>query len=234
MPLSDYEVQSLVIDLLKNPSQRDKQRKIGASEIGNPCVYCLANRLAGNKRAPSKFWLGARIGTGIHAELETEIGKYVEDGGPGAFSLLKDAVSEYNLSIHDMEGYGEIRSTADLLVTNSLHLVDFKTTKANQMKKYKLHGVPQQYVVQQMLYAYGFNKIQPGLVQRISLVFINRDGSTDDDFWVYSFDYDEQVALDALDRLEKVWQYVSEGNDLEELPSGLDCFYCEVVIRRYK
>ena len=127
MPLSDDEVKHLIIDLLTTRTARDKQRKIGASEIGNPCEYCLANRLAGNPQISSQYWMGARIGTGIHAELEKEIEKHVEEPQHTRFNVLKDAASEYNLHIYDMDGYGEIRSTADLLVTNSLHLVDFKT-----------------------------------------------------------------------------------------------------------
>lgn len=232
MPLTDNEVKSLVTDLLKTKSKRDKQSRIGASEIGNPCEYCVAHRLAGTPRRESKFWMGARIGTGIHAELEKEIEKHVDKAQDNKFKLLEDAASEYNLHITDMEGYGEIRSTADLMVTQALHLIDFKTTKKLQLQKYKLHGVPEQYVIQQQLYAYGFNQIAPGLVERISLVFINRDGSSDDDVWVASFDYDEKVATAALDRLRRIWEYVQDGQDLERLDSYYDCFYCNVVLQR--
>lgn len=230
--LSDNEVKYLILDLLKTQSKRDKQSKIGASEIGNPCDYCVANRLLGKRKVQSKYWMGARIGTGIHAELEKEVDKHVINPQDHKFDVLKDAASEYNLHITDIEGYGEIRSTADLLVTNSLHLIDFKTSKKTQVNKYKMTGVPKQYVVQQQLYAYGFNQMVEGLVERISLVFINRDGSTDDDVWVHSFDYDESVALAALDRLDDIWQYVSNGGDPEKLDSHADCFYCNVVIHR--
>lgn len=230
--LTDYEVKQLIIDLLTTQTKRDKQSKIGASEIGNPCEYCVAHRLAGTEKLSSKYWMGARIGTGIHAELEHEIAKHVEEPQETKFNVLKDAASEYKLFIWHMEGYGDIYSTADLLVTNELHLIDFKTSKKLQVQKYKLHGVPLQYVVQQQLYSYGFNQMVPGLVKRISLVFINRDGSSDDDVWVHSFDYDEEIALEALDRLQKLWHYVSEGKDLEQLDSHYDCFYCNVVLQR--
>lgn len=232
MPLSDYEVKALVVDLLKTQTARDKQSKIGASEIGNPCDYCVASRLAGKPKVSSEYWLGARIGTGIHAELEREIAKHTEEPQGTIFNALKGAASEYKMSIYDMEGYGLIKSTADLLVTNHLHLIDFKTSKKRQVDKYKLDGVPLQYVVQQQLYGYGFNQLIPGLVKRISLMFINRDGSTDSDFWVHSFDYDEQVALDALARLEVLWTYVREDNNIEALNSHPECFYCNVVIHR--
>lgn len=233
MTLTDFEVKNLVIDLLQTQSKRDKQSRIGASEIGNPCDYCVANRLLGTPKLSSKWWLGARIGTGIHSELENEISKHVEEPQSSKFNMLKDAASEYKLFIYEMEGYGKINSTADLLVTNALHLIDFKTSKKRQVDKYKLNGVPYQYVVQQQLYAYGFNQLVPGLVKRISLMFINRDGSTSDDFWVHSFDYDEQVAVSALDRLEKLWQYVSnKDNDPEQLDSHPECFYCNMVLHR--
>ena len=78
MTLEDTQVKRLTLDLLKSPSERDQQRKVGASQISNPCDYCLGRALKGGPSEPNKWWLGARIGTAIHNALEAEEKKHID------------------------------------------------------------------------------------------------------------------------------------------------------------
>lgn len=229
--LEDAEVKQLILDLLKNPGERDKQTLIGASEIGNPCEYCLANRLKQTPRKSSKYWLGTKIGTAIHRELEHEEIKHIEVPQNYRFAALKGARIEESITLGNIAGYGIIKSKPDLVLVGSRHLIDHKTSTKNKVAHYKLDGVPRQYVIQQNLYAWGLNQAGIG-IDRISLSFVNREGLTDDDIWIHSFDYDEQVALDAWRRLELVWSWLQAGGDVEELESDPDCYYCNVVLRR--
>ena len=230
MPLEDFHIKQLVLDLLKKPSARDGQRLIGASEIGNPCSYCLANRLLSKGGgSPNKYWMGARIGTAIHKALEEEAER--ADRKDYRFAILEGSRQEESIRLGYIEGYGTVKSKPDLVLVKDRHLIDYKTSTSTKIKHYKLDGVPQQYVYQQQLYAWGLT--QAGTpIDKISLAFIQRDGLTDNDVWVYSFDYDESVALHAWERLVSIWEWLQEGNDPESLPSDPSCYHCSRVIFR--
>lgn len=229
--LDDDELRWLILDLLKNPGERDKQRLIGPSEIGNPCDFCVANRLLNVPKGSSQYWLGAKIGTAIHAELEREEEKHIVKPQSGKFRVLKGARIEQSVELGHIEGYGTVRAKPDLVIVSENHLVDHKTSSKKKVQHYKLDGVPMQYVYQQQLYAWALNKA--GItIERISLSFINREGTTDSDIWIHSFDYDESLALRAWDRLNSIWQWLQEANDVEALDSDPDCYYCQRVLFR--
>jgi hypothetical protein len=233
MTLDDDQIKQLALDLLKSKTNRDKQRKIGPSGIGNPCDYCLALALLGaGNDAPSPWWLGARIGTAMHSMLEHEVDKHTDRPLSPEFNVLQDANTETRLFITTVDGYGDIYGNSDLRLTTD-NLIDWKSSTRDKIKKYKLDGVPPQYVVQQMLYAYGWNQIEAGAVERCSLVFVARDGTGDNDVFVYSFDYDETVALDALNRLRELWDFLQSGGDPDILESHEDCFVCQNILRRW-
>jgi len=227
MPLEDAQVKRLIIDLLKSPSERDQQRKVGASQISNPCDYCLGRALTGGPSVPNRWWLGARIGTAIHNALEAEEEKHIDRPKSYHFSALADAKIEEKIVLGTVSGYGTVSSKPDLALVAENHLIDHKTTTKDKLKKYKLFGVPTAYVYQTQLYAWGLNK-QGVKIERISLNFICRDGSTDDDIWVYSFDYDESAAVKAWTRLESIWEFLQGDGEVSDLESHEDCFQCSV------
>lgn len=228
MALRDDEIKQLIIDMLSKPSERDGQRLVGASEIGNPCDYCLACRLLGYERKENKWWLGARLGTAIHADLQ-ELAETIP--AKGRFRALEGALIETKITVGEIDGYGVIKSKPDLVLTGHNHLLDYKTSSKLKVSKYKLDGLPQQYIIQQNLYAWGLNK--SGItIDKCSLIFINREGSTDNDFWVATFDYDEEVAVKAWSRLQSMWNWL-RSNDVNDLKSDADCFYCNNIIGRW-
>lgn len=232
MTLDDDQIKQLTLDLLKGKSKRDKQTKIGPSGIGNPCDYCLACSLIGGQYDDSNpWWLGAKIGTSVHSLMEHEITKHVATPMESRFNVLKDANVEARIFITYLPGYGNIYGNSDLRLTTD-NLIDWKTTKKDKIKYLKMDGLPEQYIVQQMLYAYGWNQIEPGAVTRCSLVFIARDGSGDNDVYVASFDYDEAVAIKAVNRLKEMWEFLQSGGDPDSLESHADCFRCKQVLRR--
>lgn len=233
MTLDDDQIKELALALLKSKTNRDRQTKIGPSGIGNPCDYCLAMALTGQgQHRENPWWLGARMGTAMHGMLEQEVNKHVHRPLSSEFNALQDANAETKLFIYRLPGYGDIYGSSDLRLTTD-NLIDWKSSNRDKIKKYKLDGVPQQYVIQQMLYAYAWNMIEPGAVQRCSLVFVARDGTGDNDVWVYSFDYDEDVALDALNRLRGLWEWLQSGGDPDTLESHEDCFVCQNILRRW-
>ena len=233
--LEDQEVKYLVLDMLKRESARDKQRMVGASNIGNPCDYCLAHAVAGTGGGKSNpFWLGARIGTAIHAALEEQAELHIDTPLEHKFNALRGAKIEQKIVLGTIPGYGTIKSKPDLVLVEHNHLLDYKgSTKAKMQKMRATNTVPIQYEYQQQLYAWGLNRegIQ---VDRISLVFIARDGSGDGDVWVHSFDYDEDKAVKAWERLEGIVAYIHEFGveGIDNLDSHPDCWYCSNIIGR--
>jgi hypothetical protein len=227
MYLQDSEVKRLILDLLKTPSERDRQVKVGASQISNPCDYCLARALNGGPSAPNRWWLGARIGTAIHAALEAEAEKHIDRPRSYHFDALAGALIEQKITLGYLEGYGYVTSKPDLALVKHQHLIDHKTSTKAKIAKYKLDGVPTAYIYQTQLYAWGLN--QAGIpIERISLNFIARDGTTDDDIWIWSVDYDESLALRAWNRLLGIWDFVKNDGDVSTLQSHEDCFSCNI------
>lgn len=229
MYLSDEQVKRLTLDLLKNPSERDKQRKVGASQIANPCDYCLGRALkvgGESKNQSNRWWMGARIGTAIHAALEAEAEQHIDRPRSYHFDALEGARIEERITLGTLDGYGVIGSKPDLVLVKHNHLIDHKTSTKVKLAHYKLDGVPTAYIYQTQLYAWGLNQ-QGTTIERISLNFIARDGTQDSDIWVTSFDYDESVALRAWSRLELIWAYVQD-HDVNTLQSHEDCFDCSV------
>lgn len=231
--LDDAQLKKLILDVLKVPTVRTQQRKIGASGIGNPCAYCLATSLIGGQGGKiGQYWLGARIGDAIHALLEHEAEKYLNTTN-GKFKYFAGARLEKSVYIGTVPNYGDIYSTPDLYLTAENHLVDYKTSKRSKVDMYRLDNstIPTQYIYQVMLYARAL--IAAGHpVDKISFVFINRDGTSDRDVVVISFDYDETLANEAWDRLLLAWQWLEDGNDPETLPSDPNCYVCSNVLHR--
>ncbi len=226
MTLEDHEVKYLVLDLMRQQSARDKQTKIGPSGIGNPCDYCLGLAVSGQTPGgPNHFWMGARIGTAIHETLEKAASQHVEKPRSSYFAALEGALLESKVRICVIEGYGMIQGSADLVLTAEDHLVDYKTTTRKKMDKLKLDGPSQEYIIQQQLYMYGLNTNHGMNIKRASLVYIARDGSSNADVHVVSFDYDEHTAELALERLELIINVVKQGG-LDTLESHPDCFDC--------
>lgn len=233
MILDDDQIKQLTLDLMKGKTRRDKQTKIGPSGIGDPCDYCLAMSLLGGQfQDKNPWWMGAKIGTYMHKGLELEIDKHVHTPTEPKFNALKDASTEQRLFITNLEGYGNIYGNSDLRLTSG-NLIDWKSSTKDKIKKYKVNGVPTQYIVQQQLYGYGWNQVEPGAVERLSLVFIARDGSGDNDVLVHSFDYSPDIVEFALKRLRDTWTYLQSGGDTDKLESHEDCFNCQNILRRW-
>lgn len=175
--------------------------------------------------------MGARIGTAIHQALEDEAKPHVTKPEPG-FEAFKGAALEETLYIGTIPGYGDIYSTPDLYLAAEKHLVDYKTSKRTKTDEYQITGdLPVQYLYQVQLYARGLEDAGKP-VDKISFLFINRDGVGDRDVIVISVDYDRKLADEAWDRVCSAWVWLTEGNDPESLDSDPNCFVCHVLTGR--
>lgn len=239
--LQDSQVHDLTIRLLKLETERDKQFKVGASQISDPCTYHLAKALQNAKGGPSKYWLGGKIGTATHLFIEDCISK----ADIADFPELDGAVVEQKIVLGELEGYGTINSKPDLALIKMGHLIDWKTSSRDKMKKMKkvldsiLTGEPikdsgsystlMKYVAQVQLYARGLEDAGTP-VDGCSLVFINRDGTNEADVWTYTFEYSRAYADAIWNRLVNLWSKMQEGLDVETIERDADCFKCTMGI----
>jgi hypothetical protein len=208
---------------------------VGASDFSDPCEYHLAKKLKGIHGGEFKYWLGAKIGTATHEFLE----KRIEVVDTELYPEFKGALVEETIVLGELAGYGLIKSKPDLVLVEGNHLVDWKTSKRDKSKKLQnvIHGLSKdadsmynlkKYYAQAQIYAWGLNK-GGTKIDACSLVFINRDGTYDPDVWSYTFDYDEEFARSMWKRLERIWEELQGGKDLEGFQREENCFNCKVL-----
>ena len=78
------------------------------------------------------------------------------------------------------------------------------------------------------LMSYGRGLILEGYeVERMTMVFIPRDGKKLSDIEAFDFWYDQEYADLVWHRLEALWEYVAGGSPIEDLASAPGCFPCE-------
>lgn len=235
-PVNNEALRSLALDLLKTPSSRDKQRKIGPSLYASPCTKCVGQYLYEPVNQTSKYWLGARIGTAIHNLLE----KYARRK---AFrKKYPGALIEQKVQLGTLEGYGKLAGSADLVLTEQRMVVDYKTTDRDKIKaikraytsepnEYDLSSVQearyklQTYAGQMGQYARGLELHHDTPIDKLGIVFINRDGKTDSDVWAMTMDYDRDYAEKVWQRLDSIWKHVQE-NGVDDLESHPLCWPC--------
>jgi hypothetical protein len=224
-------LKNLAISLLNTKTERDGQKKVGASQISNPCTKHLALALAGVEQEPSKYWLGGKIGTAVHSALELAIEHSDAEE-------LKGAVVEEKITLGEIPGYGIVSSKPDLILPAINHLVDWKTSTRAKTKKIQawVDGVKQdasttytmqKYIGQTQLYAWGATALGYQ-IDNISLVFVNRDGTSDSDVLEYTFAYDESIAVALWDRLVVLWEELQTGVHPESYAGHPECFNCSV------
>lgn len=233
--ITNSRVQKIALSLLKQQSERDAQKKIGASDFSDPCSYHLAKKLLGEQEGPSKYWLGAKIGTAMHSLLEDAI----ENADLAELPELAEREVEKKITLGELPGYGEIKSKPDFAMIRDKHLIDWKTStrdKTKKMQRTLFEEKPdsaalyiiQRYYTQLQIYAWGLNKA--GIeIDGCSMVFINRDGTTDSDVWAYTFDYSEEYAAGTWKRLEEIWAGLQVDPSPEQFDRHPECFKCKVT-----
>lgn len=233
MSYDDMQVVSLTAGLFKLETERDKQHKVGASQISDPCTKHLAHALMGTPQPEQKYWMGGKIGTAVHSFLEDAIAK-TDD------IAFKDAIVEKKILLGEIDGYGTVSSKPDLVLPNSRQLLDWKTTTRAKIKKLQnlVAGLKddeeskytlQKYIGQAQLYAWGMNNAGTP-VDRVTIVFINRDGTYENDIWAYGVDYNKDFAEALWTRLVNLWNELQNGAHPDSYAPHPNCYKCNIGI----
>ena len=231
MTYSDLQITELAIGLLKLETERDKQHKVGASQISDPCTRHLAHGLMATPQPLQKYWLGGKIGTAVHSLLEDAIAKTTEPAFAGA-------IVEKKITLGELPDYGVVSSKPDVAMVAANQLLDWKTSSRAKVKKLQnlVAGLKydkdsaytlQKYIGQAQLYAWGLN--QSGIkIDRVTIVFINRDGSGEGDVWSFGVDYDEDYAVALWKRLEAIWTELRNGAHPDNYAPTEGCYKCSI------
>lgn len=227
------DVKAIALSLLKEPTERDKQTKVGASNFSQPCSRCLAEQLLhGQESEEERYaWAGAVLGTAVHGLLEERVKQQQPTWLP-----------EQRLTLGELPGYGTIKSTSDLYVPELRLCVDYKTTTKAKLVflKQAVKDEPNEYEITSVtearykvnsylnqLMSYGRGMILAGHpVEWVSMVFICRDAVGDKDIWAYTVPYDAEQAEKVWNRLERLWAALQDGLDPSTLDSHPQCWYC--------
>lgn len=183
---------------------RSQQAAVGPSEVGTDCTRRLAYKLAGvpQVNAHDDAWKPT-VGTAVHTWLADSFTE--ANAGQAAARWLV----ELRVDVGEAGGRAVVGSV-DLYDRVTATCIDWKVVGAASLKAKKAAGHPgRQYATQLHLYARGL--VRRGLpVDTVMLVALPQNADLNAS-WTWHQPYDEQVAVDALARLDTVAGLVATG-----------------------
>lgn len=236
--MSAPDPRELLLRVLWEPTERDKQVKIGPSLAGSPCSHCVARALAvsgglSTEAVPDNdtFRLASVVGTAIHALIEHRVKRLY----PAARLEQKNVIGE-------ITGYGVISGSTDCYLDGRVY--DWKSTTRSKLDLYLEHEGATKvdpdassaaraaqftlvtYRNQATLYGLGWEKAGYA-VDDLALGFVVRAGLTRKDVQGMVFPYSREAAEALWGRLESIWSALTTGRTLDSIASSPGCFTCE-------
>lgn len=197
---------------------RSLQRRIGPSELGEPCTRALIRKLGGvdepvRHAGPDGYraWVGTQMHAGferIFTHADWSAVKGINDDKP---TQVPRYLVEQRVSVGHINGV-EITGSNDLFDILSGTVWDWKTKGKSRLEQAARdirmgRGPGERYRVQQHLYGRGQQRAGYQ-VNRVGIIYTPRDGNLRDSFY-WSEPYDEQVAVDALNRATGLAQLIA-------------------------
>lgn len=196
---------------------RSRQKKIGLSEVGEPCARRLAYKILDWEVTNKNTDPWASIsGTAIHAWLAETF----------------QAEGERYLVEHFVKVTDELSGTCDLFDIQEGMVIDHKCVGSASMKKRKTEGMTSQQRVQISLYALGMENLGYK-VNKVALAFYPLGGRLDGMHTIVE-NYSKAIPLAAIQRIEDIkvliWQLDPEQNpenwNLIPATTSRNCLYC--------
>lgn len=216
-------LRSTIIGIIKsaaNNAPRSLQKRIGPSQVGTECTRQLAYEMSGvtPTRGYSDPWPSI-VGTATHAWLadafEADNQQRVANGQEPRWHV------EQRVDV----GFG-LNGSCDVFDAQTGTVLDHKILGNTTYSKYTKSGPSEVYRVQ--AHCYGLGYMRKGFdVKRVGINFFGR-AKTLNDLYVWSEPFDINVALKALDRMNKIQAALDAGaapRTLEPNPGGA-CVFC--------
>lgn len=188
---------------------RSLQTALGPSEIGNACDRCLIHMLAGTPQTPPPGvpWL-PYIGRAVHEANEMAIVRHQLAELKAGISDMGEWITEHRVCVGDVNGQ-PIYGSADVFHVPTGTVVDFKIVGTTTLRKVRADcsGTSLTYKRQIQCYGKGF-AAQGHTVRAVAIWYMPRNGMNLSQGRTYTAPYDEQIAVDALDRATRFAQWV--------------------------
>jgi hypothetical protein len=180
-------------------SPRSLQKRIGPSEIGDPCERKLTYKvLDWPTAADDSDPIASVIGTGFHSWMEEAF----TARNTGRYKI------EEKVTVREApDDTASIRGSSDLYDRATGTNYDWKLVGVSSLDKYRRHGPGDQYRIQAHLYGLGQENAGE-TPQRVAIVFVARHHELRVHVWAEP--YQRQVALDALARLDRIRQRATD------------------------
>lgn len=214
----------LITDTAAN-SPRSTQRRIGPSEVGEPCERKLTYKMYDwPVSAGDSDPIASVIGTGFHTWMEDA---FAQRNAQGRYKI------EEKVTVR--QGYTEdatLAGSSDLYDRTTGTVFDWKLTGTSSLDNYRRKGPGDQYRIQAHLYGLGQENAgeQP---KRVAIVFVARYHELRIHVWTE--EYQRQIALDAIARLDRIRQRLMDLDpettpaNWAQIPTSDDakCRFCE-------
>lgn len=200
------QVRALIEDHITH-QPRSLQKRIGPSEIGDPCDHCLAAKLAGwDKHEPGVAWLPF-IGTCVHAYLEhlfTTINTEEENRGRGPVFWCEQKVTVGQIGGVDISGSTDLYMPTQYDTATTGMTVDWKIVGTSTLNKVRSSASPgPKYEAQAHLYAKGWNEAGHK-TSHVCVYFMPRNAMTLADGYIWIDQYRPDIAKAALERANRL------------------------------
>lgn len=197
-------VGGLIVDAANN-APRSLQKRIGPSEVGDPCERKLTYKVLDWPET-------AQPGDPIASVLGTSFHSWMEEAFTARQTVLADGRPRYKVeervTVRDspIEG-AKLTGSSDLYDRATGTVFDWKLVGVSTLDNYRRKGPGAQYRIQAHLYGLGQENAgeQP---QRVAIVFVGRYHELRVHVWTEP--YDRQVALDGLARLDRIREHVAD------------------------
>lgn len=203
---------------------RSLQPTIGPSEAGSDCMRKIAMKLTQQPEVNfEKDSWPAWVGTQGHEGLEKML----------AWANERFAVPRYLIEAEVEFGSQPMpRGHSDAFDRLNARVCDWKFPGKASISKMHLDGCPTGYRTQLHLYGLGMERAGE-TVREVCLVALPREGGTLADKYVFIEDYDREIALAALRRVESIDNRLSQiGRDWRQAPKTTSflCNWCSYYL----
>lgn len=188
-------VADLITDAANN-SPRSRQTRIGPSEVGEPCERKLTYKMYDWPAANAdQDPIASVLGTGFHGWMEEA---FAARNADGRYKIEERVTVRQGYTEHStLDGSSDLYDR----VTGTVY--DWKLTGTSSLDSYRRKGPGVQYRTQAHLYGLGQENAGE-YPKRVAIVFVARYHELRVHVWTEL--YDRQIALDALDRLDRIRQ----------------------------